>query len=449
MPGSERPPDVQVLGEEAGRDHPHPVVHPALVEQLAHRRVDHGVAGATLPPGLDRVGDRRAVVLVGHPGQRRAQVVPGRTRVVPQDIGVELAPGQLGREPLGTVAEVPAAVREVGQERAWVDRPDLEVGREPGHAVEVGAVAVGAVVGQGGVPEVRPPSQRRLLTRLGEGREVRASRASFSVLERRLVGAHLREAQALGLGGGRRPAVLAPGAGERGEDLVGRALAASHRTRAHGIRGARLDPGTPVSASAAATSRSRRRPAGVVSRETCTEPAPSSSASWGTTVTGSPSRTHRRPSYAASAALRLSASQARRASPAPPTGSGPARTHGDLALPRSAPSVEPSVDGGVVRGTQRGEVTAAQVPAQPEDARRRHAELLQVIGGWAVGGHANPLTCNVQSVSKMWRGLGGGCGRAQAARGQSVLSGPLRRASSAEASSGMVWLTRSASTRPR
>src|SRR3954462_6452966 len=53
VPGPDRPPHVEVLGEEAGRDHPHPIVHPALLEQLPHAGVDDRVAGAPLPPGVD------------------------------------------------------------------------------------------------------------------------------------------------------------------------------------------------------------------------------------------------------------------------------------------------------------------------------------------------------------------------------------------------------------
>ena len=45
--------DVQGLGEEARGQQPAAVVHPALVAQLAHRRVHHRVAGAALPPGRD------------------------------------------------------------------------------------------------------------------------------------------------------------------------------------------------------------------------------------------------------------------------------------------------------------------------------------------------------------------------------------------------------------
>ena len=61
-PGSAPPVEVQVLHEEAGRDHPHPVVHPALGPELAHPGVDDRVAGAALAPRREARRRRRAGV---------------------------------------------------------------------------------------------------------------------------------------------------------------------------------------------------------------------------------------------------------------------------------------------------------------------------------------------------------------------------------------------------
>ncbi len=73
---ADRPPHVQVLGEEAGGDHPDPVVHPALVRQLAHPGVDDREAGGPGAPGLDRV----VRLVVPHARQGRLEVGPGRRR---------------------------------------------------------------------------------------------------------------------------------------------------------------------------------------------------------------------------------------------------------------------------------------------------------------------------------------------------------------------------------
>src|SRR5680860_1812974 len=83
VPGTHRPPRVQVLGEEAGRDHPHAVVHPPLGEQLAHSRVDDGKAGRPRPPRLDGV-----LVVVVPQTPDRPEVLPRRRRVVVEDLSL-------------------------------------------------------------------------------------------------------------------------------------------------------------------------------------------------------------------------------------------------------------------------------------------------------------------------------------------------------------------------
>src|SRR3546814_20102440 len=42
-----------MFDEEGGGDHPHAVVHPARVPELAHARVDHRVAGPSPGPGSE------------------------------------------------------------------------------------------------------------------------------------------------------------------------------------------------------------------------------------------------------------------------------------------------------------------------------------------------------------------------------------------------------------
>ena len=50
------PVDVQRLGQEVRDDQPGPVVHPALVRELAHAGVDDRIAGAALLPGRELLG---------------------------------------------------------------------------------------------------------------------------------------------------------------------------------------------------------------------------------------------------------------------------------------------------------------------------------------------------------------------------------------------------------
>jgi hypothetical protein len=92
-------------------------VHPALSVQLAHRGVDHGVAGAALLPG----GERLVVVL---PLERVHPLLVGAVgvaRVVEEHVGIEVAPGQLADEGLrvGLALELTRA-----------DAAEVQVGRE-------------------------------------------------------------------------------------------------------------------------------------------------------------------------------------------------------------------------------------------------------------------------------------------------------------------------------
>ena len=69
--GAAPPVDVQILREERGHDHASAIVHEALGPQLPHRRVDHGIPGATVGPGAKRA--RR-------PGSSRRRGCGSRTR---------------------------------------------------------------------------------------------------------------------------------------------------------------------------------------------------------------------------------------------------------------------------------------------------------------------------------------------------------------------------------
>jgi hypothetical protein len=52
---------VQILHQEAGDDHPHPVVHEPLGQQLPHAGVDDREARATLLPRLHEIRQRSAL----------------------------------------------------------------------------------------------------------------------------------------------------------------------------------------------------------------------------------------------------------------------------------------------------------------------------------------------------------------------------------------------------
>ena len=112
-------------------------------------------------PGLDELLGVRAAV-VSESLQLRIQVVAGRLRSVPEDVGVELAPGQLVGEPADVVGLLERP--EVCQQRARVDRAVLEVHRQPAGAVGPGQVAAVGVPGQPLVPEPLPGRVRRCLT---------------------------------------------------------------------------------------------------------------------------------------------------------------------------------------------------------------------------------------------------------------------------------------------
>ena len=231
VPGALLPRDVQVLDQEARDDHPCPVVHPALGEQLAHAGVDHRETGAPLLPGHEPLARRVDL----HPGEVVAQRLPRALGVVPQDVGVEVAPAQLRAVPVGGLALVP---REVGQQRARVDLAVLEVRRHRrrplappagrGPRGSPPAAPPRTPASARGPPARRPPAAPRRPSRPGRAR--RASAPSRCRRPRRRRGRRSP--------GRPREPVRQPGPVERAEHLERRAGPAAQGARADRVGGA-------------------------------------------------------------------------------------------------------------------------------------------------------------------------------------------------------------------
>ena len=123
-PGLARAPvEVQILGQEGADDQAAAVVHPARGEQLAHRGVDHRVAGAARAPGVEPLRvvvpfEAVVVALVG---------VAGVAGVVEQHVRVEVAPGELAHERVRARA---AALARALLEAARRDAPEVQVRRQ-------------------------------------------------------------------------------------------------------------------------------------------------------------------------------------------------------------------------------------------------------------------------------------------------------------------------------
>ena len=131
------PVDVQVLDQKARRDQPRAVVHPARRGELAHARVDDGIARAALAPGVE--------VLVGAVPLDAVEValmsVARVGRVVEQDVGIEVAPGELaGERVVATRLLLQFARGDAAEVQVWRERR-----RAAGQPVVVGRVAVDAV----------------------------------------------------------------------------------------------------------------------------------------------------------------------------------------------------------------------------------------------------------------------------------------------------------------
>ena len=188
--------------------------------------VDDRVAGAALAPRVDEPVGLGAGV-VGQPRQLGPQVVPRRVGVVPEHVGVELAPDQLGDEGARRLRAPRRVRRDVGEHRARVDLAVLQRRRQPARRVEVGSVAFLVVCRQPVVEEAVPPLERGGLAGLQVG--CASGRASLRTSSR-------SHGMRFGRLGRRRPPVLVPRLGEGGEDLVRRARLVDDATRSDGIR---------------------------------------------------------------------------------------------------------------------------------------------------------------------------------------------------------------------
>ena len=216
VPGAVRPPQVQVLDEEARRHHAYPVVHPPGRGQLAHPGVDEREAGAPLLPGLEP----GAGFVVGHPGHR-AQVAPRRVRPMPQDVGVELAPGQLGDEGRRAGRGRHRGGGEVGQQGARVDLAELQRLGQPRGAVQIRSVAALAVVGDSVGQEGRPARAGLGLARRVGHRGAHGLHARLPGQRRQVIGGDVAQPDESARRGcrSRRP-VRTPRLGERREHPV-------------------------------------------------------------------------------------------------------------------------------------------------------------------------------------------------------------------------------------
>ena len=151
--------DQEVLGEEAGRDHPRAVVDEALAEELSRGGVDHRIAGLAARPRLP-------VCIVAPPretGEGAAERPLEEVGVVPERAVGELAPEELVAERLVLDGVPHTAHRE---------RAEPEVRRQPAGAGEVQAIAPLGVAGRALLEEAGEPAERRRLA-AGEDRRVR------------------------------------------------------------------------------------------------------------------------------------------------------------------------------------------------------------------------------------------------------------------------------------
>ena len=131
------PREVEVLHEEAGDDHPHPVRHPALGLELAHPGVDERVPGAALGPGVEPA-PRLGPVVDRERGEARLEGLGRAGGLVEEDVGVEVPPAQLATQRGG--ARVGAEGGQRVEHLTGVQAAELEVRRQAGGAVDVGPV---------------------------------------------------------------------------------------------------------------------------------------------------------------------------------------------------------------------------------------------------------------------------------------------------------------------
>ena len=132
------PVDAEVLGEKARRHHAQPVVHPAGLVDLRHRRVDQRIAGAPLAPGGEGLVGV-AAVLEADAVELGLAAGADDVRQVVQDLLVEVAPDQLREPGLGAARELAgfgdARSRRAG-EAADRDRAEAQVNAEIARALD-------------------------------------------------------------------------------------------------------------------------------------------------------------------------------------------------------------------------------------------------------------------------------------------------------------------------
>ena len=144
------PADVQVLDQERGHHHPHPVVHPALGLQLPHPGVDQRVAGPALLPGRQPLrGGLRLVRLVG---RHLGELGPDRLRSPRPAGGTGCRRRSPARRSAGPArsAALGAERGQVGQHRPRVQMAPAQRDRQVRGRVRTGEVVQLVVV-------ARPP----------------------------------------------------------------------------------------------------------------------------------------------------------------------------------------------------------------------------------------------------------------------------------------------------
>ena len=275
----QRPVQVQVLDQEATRRSCGPGCAPSPPPAAAaSRRRRSGSRCAPRP--RPRTGPWSGSS--GSAANARVEALAGRARLVPQHVGIELAPGQLLAERLRSLPGAPdrsaSSVR--GCTVPYFRCTDSRL--VPGRS---GRSRWSAYVGQ----------RRRRGTR-PTGRSAAASPASGSAQAGRQVGVRGHAGRvdpgqprhrARRRRAGRAPAVPQPGPVERRVHPERRAVVLAHPPRRDRVRRAGPDQRHPVR-SAASTRSSRSRPYGPKSAATCTDDASTSSATRGTTLSGRP-----------------------------------------------------------------------------------------------------------------------------------------------------------------
>ena len=140
------PVHAQVLGQPAGHDHAHAVVHPARVPELAHAGIDDRHAGAALAPGIEPCLQRPRPAEIG---EARVQRLVGHLREVVQDVVGELAPAQFGEETVAVFGgDGIAGIEHRRGHALHRDLAEVQVRRQPRGARLGGHVACRGVTGQ-------------------------------------------------------------------------------------------------------------------------------------------------------------------------------------------------------------------------------------------------------------------------------------------------------------